>query len=222
VLPWGLLCRSHAGLVARAGVILQPHNRRPPPSPQPPPPPKEGNRRPLPTPPHPQNINNKPQALTAALYAEAGARGVEIGSSCFGHTDPETGAFVPARLELLRLAVPRRAYTDNHVGGVVLGEWRFRGRAECLLGVDGGLEKSHCSGQGLGACFVWRAAFARYADALGGSCSSLGGAVVSPVRRAVGAAALAGCTSSPRSAFHGAATGAAFGAAGWAAGFAPS
>jgi hypothetical protein len=55
--------------------------------------------------------------LTAALYAESGVRGVEIGSSCFGHVDPETGKFTPARLELLRLAVPRRVYTDNHVRG---------------------------------------------------------------------------------------------------------
>jgi tryptophanase len=42
-------------------------------------------------------------------------RGVEIGSSCFGTVDQQTGAFVPARLELLRLAIPRRVYTDNHV-----------------------------------------------------------------------------------------------------------
>jgi hypothetical protein len=57
------------------------------------------------------------QVLTAALYAESGVRGVEIGSSCFGHVDPETGKFTPARLELLRLAVPRRVYSDNHVSG---------------------------------------------------------------------------------------------------------
>lgn len=48
------------------------------------------------------------QALTAALYAISGVRGVEIGSSCFGHVDEETGHFIPARLELMRLALPRR------------------------------------------------------------------------------------------------------------------
>jgi tryptophanase len=48
------------------------------------------------------------QTLTAALYAVSGVRGVEIGSSCFGHVDEETGEFIPARLELLRLALPRR------------------------------------------------------------------------------------------------------------------
>lgn len=49
------------------------------------------------------------QALTAALYAVSGVRGVEIGSSCFGHVDEETGEFIPARLELMRLALPRRS-----------------------------------------------------------------------------------------------------------------
>lgn len=60
-------------------------------------------------------LPSRPQALTAALYIESGVRGVEIGSSCFGHVDEATGEFVPARLELLRLAIPRRVYTDNHV-----------------------------------------------------------------------------------------------------------
>lgn len=48
------------------------------------------------------------QALTAALYGISGVRGVEIGSSCFGRVDETTGAFIPARLELMRLALPRR------------------------------------------------------------------------------------------------------------------
>jgi tryptophanase len=63
------------------------------------------------------------QALTVQLYIESGVRGVEIGSSCFGKIDEKTGKFIPARLELLRLAIPRRAYTDNHMRYV----------AECLI-----------------------------------------------------------------------------------------
>lgn len=55
------------------------------------------------------------QALTAALYAESGVRGVEIGSSCFGRVDESTGEFIPAQLELMRLALPRRVYSDNHL-----------------------------------------------------------------------------------------------------------
>lgn len=63
------------------------------------------------------------QALTAELYVESGVRAVEIGSSCFGRVDEATGRFVPARMELMRLAIPRRVYTDNHLRYV----------AECLI-----------------------------------------------------------------------------------------
>jgi tryptophanase len=63
------------------------------------------------------------QSLTVALYSEGGVRGVEIGSFMFGKKDAQ-GKLVPSAMELVRLAVPRRVYTDNHLGYVaeVAGE----------------------------------------------------------------------------------------------------
>jgi len=54
------------------------------------------------------------QALVAALYVEGGVRGVEIGSLMFGKYD-ENGKLIPAVMELVRLAIPRRVYTQSHI-----------------------------------------------------------------------------------------------------------
>jgi tryptophanase len=75
------------------------------------------------------------QALSVALYREGGVRGVEIGSVMFGRTDEVTGQPVAAPLELVRLAVPRRVYSNSHLDYVsgVLG--RIRERRDGIRGL---------------------------------------------------------------------------------------
>ena len=68
--------------------------------------------------PHIEPGNFPAQALACALYIEAGIRGTEIGSLMFGKKD-KNGDFIPARMELLRLALPRRVYTQSHIDFVI-------------------------------------------------------------------------------------------------------
>jgi tryptophanase len=52
-------------------------------------------------------------ALADALYVEAGIRGVEIGTVMFGRQ--RDGSEVPPAMDLVRLAIPRRVYTQSHI-----------------------------------------------------------------------------------------------------------
>jgi tyrosine phenol-lyase len=84
------------------------------------------------------------QALVAELYREAGIRAVEIGTVMFGRRDPETGEEHPGPMELVRLAIPRRVYTQSHIDYVVeailqvwdrrdsIGGYRFTEQAPLL------------------------------------------------------------------------------------------
>jgi tryptophanase len=64
--------------------------------------------------------NNFPgQAVVVGLYRLAGIRACEIGSVMFGDEDRNNDDETPPRLELVRLAFPRRVYTQSHMDYVI-------------------------------------------------------------------------------------------------------
>lgn len=72
------------------------------------------------------------QALAVALYQTGGIRSCEIGTVMFGR-QPD-GTEVPAAMELVRLAIPRRTYTQSHIDDVIEVVTTVAQHAESLPG----------------------------------------------------------------------------------------
>jgi tryptophanase len=74
------------------------------------------------------------QALTVELYRQGAIRGCEIGSVMFAHPDPDSGKMIYPKLELLRLAIPRRTYTRSHMDYVAESLAYIKSRAASIRG----------------------------------------------------------------------------------------
>ena len=74
------------------------------------------------------------QALVVEMYREGGIRGVELGSVMFSYEDPDSGEMVYPDLELVRLAIPRRTYTQSHLDYIVDVMARLMKRADEIKG----------------------------------------------------------------------------------------
>jgi tryptophanase len=79
--------------------------------------------------PHVPPLELPGQSIVAELYVEGGIRAVEIGTVMFGTRDADTGVETTSKMELVRLAIPRRVYTKSHIDYLVdvsIDVWKRR------------------------------------------------------------------------------------------------
>jgi tryptophanase len=75
------------------------------------------------------------QALLCALYRHGGIRAVEIGSVMFGKVDSTTGKTIHPAMQLVRLAIPRRVYTQSHIDYVIEAVGEVYANRESIRGL---------------------------------------------------------------------------------------
>ena len=73
--------------------------------------------------------------LAMELYVESGVRAVGLGALAFSVPDKETGQLIPPKLELLRLTIPCRVYTDRHIDFVAEGIRRVYEKRDRITGL---------------------------------------------------------------------------------------
>ncbi len=75
------------------------------------------------------------QSLAIALYREGGIRACEIGSVMFGKKDEKTDKQITSPMELVRLAIPRRVYTNSHMDYTLNVFNKIKGYKDKIKGV---------------------------------------------------------------------------------------
>jgi tryptophanase len=84
--------------------------------------------------PHLAHADFPGQSLAVEMYLAGGIRGCEIGSVMFAHPDADSGEIIYPSLELVRLAIPRRTYTQTHMDYVADTVGKIAKRAGELKG----------------------------------------------------------------------------------------
>ncbi len=75
------------------------------------------------------------EAFCAELYVDSGTRAIGLGQLAFGGVDKETGEVIYTPLEVVRMAIPRRVYTDNHMNVVAKSVMRIHERRASVRGM---------------------------------------------------------------------------------------